>query len=344
MTLDGRQSLVGISGFGSIGRQHLRAFAAIDCTRVAVFDPDPQFRAEASAEPGVTATFHRFEDLLEAGLDALVIASPDAFHVPQLDAATAAGVATLVEKPIASSLAERARLAAIAGRGVPVLVGYVLRHRRVMQAVRAELASGAVGTPTSFHAMLGSYGTILAARSRFDQPAPNRLYRDYSHEWDYVRWFFGDIVRVMAVARTTDAVPHVEQPNLIDGIVQTTEGVVGAVHLDYADPVGTRTLQVIGTGGSVFADIARGFATIRTGGEKERHISQEESAADVLARQAAHLLDLARTSAAPAVDIADGIAALAVTEAAIASARDSSWVAVERSVGMGERGAGATPS
>ena len=329
MGLVGRQPLVGISGFGSIGRQHLAALSAIGCERVAVFDPTSEFRAEAAAEAVVIKVVGSFEELLALGLDALVIAAPDAFHVPQLDAATAAGVPTLVEKPLAPSLAAAEPLTDIAGRGVPVLVGYVLRHRRVMHAIRAELAAGSVGDPTSFQVMLGSYGTIRAARSRFDHAEPDRLYRDYSHEWDYLRWFFGEPVRVLAVPRTTHAVPHVEQPNLVDGLLETREGVLGSFHLDYVEPRGTRTLHVVGTGGSMVADIARGTLTVYEGSHaSERRVVHQETAAEVLARQAAHLLDVACGAATPAAGIVDGLAALRVTDAAVASARTASWVSL----------------
>ena len=323
------QPLVGISGFGSIGRQHLAALSAVGCNRVAVFDPTSEYRAEAAAERAVVSVVSRFEELLALGLDALVIAAPDAFHVPQLDAATAVGVPTLVEKPLAPSLKEAGPLADIANRGVPVLVGYVLRHRRVMNAIHAELAAGSIGRPTSFQVMLGSYGTIRAAKSRFDHSEPDRLYRDYSHEWDYLRWFFGEPVRVLAVPRTVKAVAHVEQPNLVDGLLETGEGVVGSFHLDYVEPCGTRTLHVVGTGGSMLADIVRGVLIVYEEGQaSERRVAHEETAAEVLARQAAHLLDVARGSAPPAVGIADGLAALRVTDAAIQSARDACWISL----------------
>lgn len=321
--------LVGVSGLGSIGRQHVRAFASIGCDRIVAFDPDPGFRHDATGERGVIATVGDFGDLLEAKPDVLVVAAPDAVHVDQLDAATRAGIPTLVEKPIAASLSEADRLVRIERRGVPVLVGYVLRHRRIMRTVRNELAAGSIGTPTSFQIMLGSYGTVLAARSRFREPEPNRLYRDYSHEWDYIRWFFGDIQQVCAVARVTDDVPHVEQPNLVDGLVRCASGLVGAFHLDYAEPVGTRTLHVIGTRGTLFVDVARGCGTIRTPDhEAGRDIGAPEAPSEALARQAAHLLDVARGDCAPAAGIADGLAALAVADAAIGAAERGGWVPV----------------
>src|SRR5690606_9077496 len=129
---------------------------------------------------------------------------------------------------------------AIEATGTAAMVGYVLRHRLAVGTVKRLVAERAIGTPTSFQVMLGAYGTITAAASRFSTPEPNRLYRDYSHEWDYLRWIFGPIREVLGVARTTTDVPHVESPNLIDGMMTMQDDIVGSFHIDYADQRGNR--------------------------------------------------------------------------------------------------------
>ncbi len=320
---------IAVSGLGSIGTQHVQAFAGLGVA-ILGFDPSPELRARAAAMDGVVGVHESFADMVAARPRALVIAAPDRFHIDQLDTATAAGIPTLVEKPLASSLSEAtAKVRTIAERGVPVLVGYVLRHRQVTQTVRALITDGAIGEPTSFQVMLGSYGTITAAKSRFAEPEPNRLYRDYSHEWDYLQWFFGPVRRVLAVARTTEAVPHVERPNIVDALLQMEAGVTGAVHLDYAEPRGTRTVHVLGTGGSLFADIARGTVQVRGAHpDDDRLITQPQTAVSALQEQGRNLLDVADGKSVPVVDVWDGLAALAVTEAAVHAAGSGRWEAV----------------
>lgn len=321
---------VAVSGLGSIGRQHVDVLLARPGVRVVAFDPDPELRERAN-DRGVERTVDDFGALLDLRPDALVIAAPDRFHLPQLEAATGRGIPTLVEKPLAPGAAEAAAAAErIRATGTPVLVGYVLRHRPVVRAVRAALDDGLVGTPTSFQVMLGAYTTITAAVSRFATPEPDRLYRDYSHEWDYLRWFFGPVARCLAVARTVTGVPHVEEPNVVDGLLVHAAGVTGAFHLDYVEPRGTRTIHVLGTGGSLLADVGRGTLTLRRAGDDfDRRQSFTEPPAAALGRQLDHLLEVAAGTATPVVGLDDGLAALAVSDALRQSAATGDWTTVE---------------
>ncbi|GAA2619944.1 hypothetical protein GCM10010399_58840 [Dactylosporangium fulvum] len=309
--------LVGISGLGSIGLQHIGAFAQLPDVRVVAFDPDPRRRAAAAARPVVDRVVADFTELVEAEPDALVIAGPDHVHVSQLRVAADRHRPVLVEKPVAASLAEAREAAeAVAATGTPALVGYVLRHRLVVQRTRQLLADGEIGEPVAVHVMLGAYGTIEAAVSRFRTDEPDRLYRDYSHEWDYLRWFFGPISRAFGAARTVRSVPHVESPNCVDGLLEFASGLRATFHLDYLEPLGTRTVQVLGTGGSLLADLGRGTIAVRAG-SADRVVLHElpEPAAAALARQAAHLVAVCRGEVPPQVTLADGVAALAASEA-----------------------------
>lgn len=312
--------LVAISGLGSIGRQHLRVFASL--ADIVAFDPSAALREQAAQVAGVRTVCAEFEQLLDAGPTALVVAAPDHVHVDQLRAAAAREIPTLVEKPLAPSY-QAAR--EIDMDGTPALVGYVLRHRTVVQRTRDILAGGDIGVPVSAHAMLGAYSTITAAVSRFASPEPDRLYRDYSHEWDYLRWFFGAITRAFAAARTVTSVPHVETPNCVDGLLEFDVGMRATFHLDYLEPLGTRTVQVLGTGGSLLADFGRGTITVRTASDPARHYDLPEPPSAALARQAEHLIAVALGAERPRVTLRDGLAALAVTDAVRRSAATGTW-------------------
>jgi predicted dehydrogenase len=321
--------LVGISGLGSIARQHAAAFATAGA-RVIAFDPSAELRASAVNSGLVESTVDTFDALLDRSPSAVVIAAPDFAHLDQLSLSTARGIPTLVEKPLADDYdAAIAAAVGIRSTGTPVLVGYVLRHRRAVETARQLVHDGAIGVPVSFQVLLGAYGTITAAQSRFATPENDRLYRDYSHEWDYVRWILGPVTEVLAVARTTPHVPHVESPNLVDGMLVLGDDVAGSFHIDYVEPRGTRILTVVGTGGTLTADIGTGTVTVRRGGEDHDEVhSLAEAPVVPLARQAAHLLAVARGDDAPRVTLDDGLAALAVTNALIRSAPTRSWVTV----------------
>ena len=321
---------VGVCGLGSIGTQHARILAELPDVEVVGYDADPARGAALQADGHVHAAVATLAELIDARPAAIVLAGPDHTHMAQLQATVAAGVATLVEKPIAGSYAEAlTHRAAIAGSGVPVLVGYVLRHRPVLQAVRRHVLDGAIGRPTSAHVMLGAYSTIVVARSRFATAEPDRLYRDYSHEWDYLRWIFGPVARVLAVARTATDVTHVEHPNLVDAMLQHERDVVVSCHLDYVEPRGLRTVHIVGTGGSLFADIGTGHLRLRRAGADADEVrDMAEPPAAALRRQAVHLLDVAAGRAEPIISFDDGLAALQIAEAVRDAAGTGAWLGV----------------
>lgn len=322
--------LVAISGLGSIARQHAAAFGRIPGVERIGFDPSERMRDIAVADGVVERAARSLDELLDAEPHAVVIASPDPWHVEQLRAAVARGIPTLVEKPLADSLSTAAAAAReLRDSGVPVLVGYVLRHRRVVETVRSLVVDGAIGDVATFQVMLGAYGTIPASASRFATVEPDRLFRDYSHEWDYLRFLLSPVTAVSAVARTVAVPGQVESPNAVDALLELRSGIVGAAHIDYIEPRGTRTLHLAGTEGVLFADIRHGRISLRRAGEDhERRYDLAESPAEPLARQAAHLLAVADGVAEPRVTLADGVAALAVADALTRSAETRTWTAV----------------
>ncbi|MFC7622844.1 Gfo/Idh/MocA family protein [Microlunatus sp. GCM10028923] len=318
---------IAISGLGSIGRQHLRALREAGAGPIVGYDASAEMRTAAAGLDGELRLAGTFEELLDHEPVAVIVAVPDRDHLDQLARAARTGAAVLVEKPLGPSAAEaRKAVAELGPAGERSLVGYVLRHRTVVRRVGALLAEGAIGEPTGFQVLLGAYGTITAAANRFAQPEPDRLFRDYSHEWDYLAWFFGPVARVLAVARTSRLVPHVEQPNLVDALLELESGLVGALHVDYVDRRGLRQLSVIGTDGSLTADLGAGTITVRRTGAVDDQLDHAEPAQAALRRQAEHLLAVARGEQAPAVTLADGIAALSVADALRTSAADRSWV------------------
>jgi predicted dehydrogenase len=326
----GSRRTVAVSGLGSIASQHIAAFASLGGVDVIAFDPSDRLRESALSSGSIVRACRDFDELLDLGPHALVIAAPDFAHIDQLVRSTARGIPTLVEKPLADShAAALAALPTVEATGVPTLVGYVLRYRRAVEMTRVLVADGTIGTPVSFQVMLGAYGTITAAASRFATAEPDRLYRDYSHEWDYLRWIFGPLREVLAVARTSTAVEHVETPNVVDGLIVMEADVAGSFHIDYVEPRGTRTLHIVGTRGTIFADIGRGTIEVRASGdEHSRLLSLAEPPSVPLARQAAHLLAVAAGEDQPRVGLRDGLAALATTDALIRSATTRSFTSV----------------
>ena len=92
---------LGILGIGSMGRHHVRnARATVGVDLVALADPGGDRFGVAGNLPVLGGV----EELIEAGIDAAIIAAPTAHHEEAALALAEAGVHTLVEKPLATSV------------------------------------------------------------------------------------------------------------------------------------------------------------------------------------------------------------------------------------------------
>jgi predicted dehydrogenase len=127
---------VGFLGVGWIGQARMRALLDARLVEPAgVADVDPELRARAAGDLPAVETL---DELLELGLDGLVIATPSALHAEQARAALERGVAVFCQKPLGRDAGE-ARAVVDAARRADRLLGVDLsyRHTRAVEALRA---------------------------------------------------------------------------------------------------------------------------------------------------------------------------------------------------------------
>jgi len=120
---------IAVVGVGHLGRHHARILSSIDGVRlVAVVDTKPG-RAEEIASQTGTIGLTDYRQLLERGVDGVVVAVPTEIHGEVAMPFLERGIAALVEKPMAHSLTEAdAMLAAAAASGATLAVGQTERY------------------------------------------------------------------------------------------------------------------------------------------------------------------------------------------------------------------------
>lgn len=129
----------GVVGVGRMGRHHARVYAQLaDTTLVGVVDNNPE-RAETIAEQYGAKAFGSVEQLLKAGVDVVSIAVPTTYHRAAAEPLLAAGVACLIEKPLAGDAVEAQKIKDAAERaGAVLMVGHIERFNPIMRALRKE--------------------------------------------------------------------------------------------------------------------------------------------------------------------------------------------------------------
>jgi len=166
-----RPKRVGFLGVGWIGRHRMEAMLATGAIgAVAIADPDEESRAAASKIVSGAIVLDGLDDLLGAGLDGVVIASPSALHAEQSIAALEAGVAVFCQKPLGRTAAEVDRVVA-AAKAADKLLGVDLSYRFTsgMAAIRELIWRGEIGTV--FGADLTFHNAYGPDKSWFYDPA-----------------------------------------------------------------------------------------------------------------------------------------------------------------------------
>ena len=130
---------VGVVGVGALGRHHARHIAALPAARlVGIHDTDTERAGAVAGELGVRA--YQDIDHLLRDVEAVTIAVPTVAHAEVGLRALDAGVAVLMEKPLAVTLEEADALIARSQlRGVPLQVGHIERFNRAIRAAEPYL-------------------------------------------------------------------------------------------------------------------------------------------------------------------------------------------------------------
>ena len=324
-----------VLGLGMIGRHHAR-----------LLQTSPAFAFAGAADPGGDrfdavrddADVHASLDaLLERGRpDFVVVAVPTEEHLPAARACAAAGVAVLVEKPLAATAAEaRELIAACEAAGVRGAVGHVERYNPALLELRRRVQDG----------QLGEVFRIATERVG---PFPDRV-RDVgvvkdlaTHDLDLVRWIGGaPIARLAAETANRTGRPH-EDLVLVTG--RLTSGVAFNSVVDWLTPTKTRHTQVLGDEGMLVADTLTSDLTFYANGrtvsdwatsQALRGVTEGDATRYALTRREPILAELEAFAAyvsgvadGGVVTLAEGLETVLAAEAALDSAARGETVAV----------------
>lgn len=250
------ESGIGIVGAGYMGRMHASCYHRINGVRVVgVYDTDEN-AARRLADPDGATPVTSLGDLLSLpGLDAVSVCTPDAQHRTAAVAAARAGKHILLEKPLATSLADaEAILDAARSAEVTLAMGFVSRFIDSYSAARQAVASGNIG----------QVATIQARRLNTKAAGARVALRDNVvdflavHDVDLLHWFAGPISSVNALADSY-GYADAEGPDTAQLLLRFSSGAIGHLHVSWAVPDtapyrARAGLEVVGTSGIVSLD------------------------------------------------------------------------------------------
>ncbi len=340
---------IAVAGAGIIGRRHIELIQAQPrCRLAAIVDPSPG--AEACAQAAGVPLFPDLAALLAAQRpDGVVLATPNALHVAQALACVEAGVAALIEKPVAHTLAEGERLLRAAeAAGARLLVGHHRAHSPLLAQAREVIRQGRLGRLV---AVQGS-ATFYKPAGYFDaapwrrQPGGGPILINLIHEIGNLRSLCGEIVAVQAMASNAVRGFAVEDTAAIS--LRFASGALGSFLLsdtaasarsweqtsqenpDYATYPDEDCYVIAGTHGTLSVPTMRlktyAREPDRSWFEPFAEATLDARRADPLERQLAHFCDVVAGTAQPLVSVRDGLQNLRVVEAIAEAARTGAVV------------------
>ncbi|MEY2404354.1 MAG: hypothetical protein QOD38_1905, partial [Acidimicrobiaceae bacterium] len=270
----------------------------------------------------------RWEDAISRDdVDAVVIATPNAQHRDVAVAAAAAGKHVLVDKPLARTTAEADEMIAAADEHGVVLVPFQnTRFMAPFVAAHDAVIDGRVGDVTGVRAAFGHAGPQAWAPNAtwfFDKElAGGGCLIDLGvHVIDLVRYVVDDDIVEVGAMLDGDAGGVEVDAQLL---VRMARGAIGTVHASWsARPGPDHQLTIFGTRGTLHLDARTALVLLPVDGDRERVALPETTSSPLK-----EFLAAVRGERAPSVTAADGRAAVAVVEAAYASAASGQVVPV----------------
>jgi predicted dehydrogenase len=214
-----RRLKIGVLGCGSIAQAaHFESCTkSRNATLYAICDVAGDLLARMAVTHGVEKTFTSYDAMLaDPAVDAVIIATSDAFHVPAAMQAVRAGKHVLCEKPLGVSTGEVEQLRAEAvTHGCQIMVGHMKRFDPGLQAAR-HFVQREMGEMLAFkgwycdsthrYAVTDAVQPLLVRSTHTRQPSPDPrsdlttyyMLAHGSHLVDTARYFCGDIVSVDA--------------------------------------------------------------------------------------------------------------------------------------------------
>jgi len=245
---------VGVIGVGRMGALFARLLAQTpQANLLGVADTNLE-RAQAVAAATGAAALGDYQQLLTLqGLEAVVIAMPDHLHHAPAMAAIEVGKQVLIEKPLATNVAEGEEIVAAAQEaGVCLMVAHCLRFDPRYIRARNAVREGAIGEVVNCYARRNIYfdeGRKIAQRTSLP------FYLGV-HDIDILHWITGNrVVRVRAYGARR-LMEDLGVDDAVQSLLEFDDGSIACVEQAWVFPrnSGPRqspVLEIVGTAGFI---------------------------------------------------------------------------------------------
>ncbi|MGH9200663.1 MAG: Gfo/Idh/MocA family protein, partial [Vicinamibacterales bacterium] len=318
---------------------HLNVLTALKAEVVALADPDAEHRQavkrRASVKARVVADYE--EVLAMPDVDAVVICAPPAVHAEIAIAAFAKKKHVYLEKPLATSLDEAARvIRAWKDAGVVGMIGFNYRFNPLYAATRRHIAADRVGALVAARTVFSTPARELPEWKRARASGGGVLLDLASHHLDLIRFLFQEEIRIVCAevrSQRSEADTAIVQLQLANGLLVQSLFSFNTVDEDRFELYGDKGRLTVDRYRSWDADIVDTGTEFSLFGRAARALRPVLHARRLLRKWLAsgyepsygaalgHFIDAVRNKRAATPDLVDGYRSLAIVQAIERSAQ-----------------------
>jgi UDP-N-acetylglucosamine 3-dehydrogenase len=245
----------GLAGLGMMGRNHARVLRNLEGVDfVGAVDAASDNSNSLTTEP----CYESLDQLIDAGIDMCVVALPTEIHLEAGLQLAAAGVHTMLEKPLAMNGDECDQLVkAFDDAGLLACVGHIERFNPALQALRSRLEAGELGQ-------------IFQIATRRQGPFPARIkdvgvIKDLAtHDIDLTAWITDSPYEMISAQVAHKAGRDHEDLVAATGLLGN--GAIANHLVNWLSPVKERTTAITGERGCFIADTLKADLTFCANG------------------------------------------------------------------------------
>ncbi len=286
---------IAIIGLGNMGRHHARHLANMDnVTVVAVCDANPDTAIDFGQQYQCNWYTDWATALTHPGLDAVSIITPTSLHHRIAKQSLLAGLHTLIEKPICTTVEEADELVALShAQNRMLMVGHIERFNPTITSLKALIDSQALGTLIHVYAHRAS-------------PMPLQI-KDANvgldlavHDIDLCHYLMG--TSATSVHRQSGHGQLTDRDDFASYFLTYPQG-AATVHVNWLSPIRIRSIRVTGTRGYAIADSMTKTVQYWTD-ETVQQLPVPDI--DALASELTHFITCIREGLSPLVDATVG--------------------------------------
>ena len=329
----------GLLGAGRIGKVHAKAVTANPKAKLVAVADAMAPAAQAISDQYGCEVRTIAQILAASDIDAVVICTPTDTHADLIEQFTNAGKAVFCEKPIDLSLDRvKACLKVVRANKGTLMVGFNRRFDPHFMAVRAEIDKGSVGTVemvTITSRDPGAPPLDYIARS-------GGIFRDMTiHDFDMARFLLGEEVTevsAMAAVLVDPAIGKAGDSDSVQVMLKTSTGKMALISNSRRATYGyDQRIEVHGSKGVVSAENQRPVSIELANGSgytrPPLHDFFMTRYTEAYAAEITAFIEAVGTKKAAAPSGEDGLAALALAEAALLSVKEGRTVKLSEITG-----------